>query len=41
MKQINLYFFGEEQITLGDALYFYGSQGAVLGFIAIATVFIY
>lgn len=41
MRKLNLYFFGEEQITLEDALYFYGSQGAVIGFIAIATVFIY
>ena len=41
MKQINFYFFGEERITLEDALYFYGSQFAIVGLIVFTAISIY
>lgn len=41
MKQFNLYFFGEERITLEDAVYFYGCQFAIIGLIVFTAVSIY
>lgn len=41
MVRLNLFFFGEEHITLEDALYFYGVQGAIVGVLAFTAVFIH
>lgn len=38
MNRINLYFFGQERITLEDAFYFYGVQGAVISLLAFTAV---
>lgn len=41
MNRLNMFFFGEERISLEDALYFYGIQGAVIGFGALTMLCIY
>jgi hypothetical protein len=37
LKKLNLYFFGEEEIGLSDAIWFYGMY-AVTGIIALTVV---
>lgn len=34
MNNLNFFFFGEEEIGVSDALYFYGTQLSVLGILA-------
>ena len=34
MSKLNWYFFGEEEINLSDALYFYGTQSAILSLLS-------
>lgn len=35
MAKLNIFFFGEEQITGTDALYFYGIQGAIVAILTL------
>lgn len=37
MSKLNMYFFGEEEVSLSDALYFYGTQVAILALVAISA----
>lgn len=39
MRWINDYFFGEEEITLSDGLWFYGVIGVVVASLLIALTF--
>lgn len=38
MKQMNLYFFGDPEICLSDALYFYGINIAIMLIIVLGII---